>query len=586
MKAKIAFLLLGGILFLASFSSAQTIDTVWTQNYWNGYFDSVNCVQETIDRGFILTGTFRDTLMTYDDVFLLKTDSLGNVEWQQQYGTEMSDCGYHVFQSYDGGYVISANTYGLGYSGGGIIWIIKTDQMGDTLWTFPFSPDDRFGYPLYAIETIDSGIAVTGLLNVYGDSHDMFILKLDRYGNYISHNHYGGYNYQWGEFICQLPDNGFIITGWDDNYYTTGYDFSAIRTDNSLAVIWASEYAITDFTEEMYGSCMVEDGVIMVGQARGVGHAMKIDFNGNTVWSNEISLEPYYERFTTVCPTSDGGLMVGGWIGVSGHRRDFCFLKLNADGEYIDHFTVGGSQDDHGAYIAQTYDGAYVMTGTSRSFVNGSSSYLVKASETFNSPIGANVEVPLDSGVTVTFESITGHGVTGVDVTTEGPIPPGSFLTTPADPFTYYNIATTATITGTIEICIEYDPLLLESIEEHIKLIHYHGEEWTDITTSLDTENNIVCGETDSLSPFILGQVVQGNCCVNIAGNTDNDLDDIVDVSDLLFLVDYQFVPGSPAPMCPEEADVDGDGVSDISDLLFLVDYQFVPGSPAPVTCP
>lgn len=75
-----------------------------------------------------------------------------------------------------------------------------------------------------------------------------------------------------------------------------------------------------------------------------------------------------------------------------------------------------------------------------------------------------------------------------------------------------------------------------------------------------------------------------GRCCIGNTGDTNGDGSD--DVSDLLFLVDYQFVPGAPAPPCPEEADVDGSGAIDVSDLLYLVDYQFVPGSPAPVPCP
>lgn len=73
-------------------------------------------------------------------------------------------------------------------------------------------------------------------------------------------------------------------------------------------------------------------------------------------------------------------------------------------------------------------------------------------------------------------------------------------------------------------------------------------------------------------------------CCDGNTGDVDGNGSD--DISDLLFLVDYQFVPGAPAPPCIEEADVNCSGAVDISDLLYLVDYQFVPGSPAPCACP
>ncbi|MDH4035067.1 MAG: hypothetical protein OEV80_14855, partial [candidate division Zixibacteria bacterium] len=67
----------------------------------------------------------------------------------------------------------------------------------------------------------------------------------------------------------------------------------------------------------------------------------------------------------------------------------------------------------------------------------------------------------------------------------------------------------------------------------------------------------------------------------------DFDPDDIIDISDLVYLVDYMFT-GGPAPPCPNEADIDGSGGDppiDISDLVYLVDYMFT-GGPEPPACP
>lgn len=77
-------------------------------------------------------------------------------------------------------------------------------------------------------------------------------------------------------------------------------------------------------------------------------------------------------------------------------------------------------------------------------------------------------------------------------------------------------------------------------------------------------------------------------CCYQMRGNVNYDYADIIDISDLLYLVDYMFLqPPGPVPPCPEEADVNGSIVLDISDLLYLVDYMFLqPPGPAPVSCP
>lgn len=96
-------------------------------------------------------------------------------------------------------------------------------------------------------------------------------------------------------------------------------------------------------------------------------------------------------------------------------------------------------------------------------------------------------------------------------------------------------------------------------------------------------------GSQINFEPKVRSGIVtySSNCCAGIRGNVDGDIDDVCDVSDLLYLVDYMFLqPPGPAPPCPDEADVDGvDGI-DVSDLLYLVDYMFlVPPGPAPVSC-
>jgi hypothetical protein len=84
-------------------------------------------------------------------------------------------------------------------------------------------------------------------------------------------------------------------------------------------------------------------------------------------------------------------------------------------------------------------------------------------------------------------------------------------------------------------------------------------------------------------------------CCV-VRGNVDHDAGGNVDISDLVFLVDYMFTEGPP-PLCPEGANVDGsccgdDGLPgtaddiDISDLVYLVDYMFTGGPPPPDCAP
>ena len=75
-----------------------------------------------------------------------------------------------------------------------------------------------------------------------------------------------------------------------------------------------------------------------------------------------------------------------------------------------------------------------------------------------------------------------------------------------------------------------------------------------------------------------------GGCMGDIRGNVNYGGDDAIDISDLIFLVDYMF-SGGLEPQCFEEADMNGSGGIDISDLIHLVDYMFSGGA-LPEPCP
>jgi hypothetical protein len=77
--------------------------------------------------------------------------------------------------------------------------------------------------------------------------------------------------------------------------------------------------------------------------------------------------------------------------------------------------------------------------------------------------------------------------------------------------------------------------------------------------------------------------LLDNGCCVGIRGNINGDAGQAIDISDLVYLVDYMFTNG-PEPPCMDEANVNGFGDIDISDLVYLVDYMFLDG-PAPAAC-
>lgn len=145
--------------------------------------------------------------------------------------------------------------------------------------------------------------------------------------------------------------------------------------------------------------------------------------------------------------------------------------------------------------------------------------FLTQATKTTT---GTNVEVqPVDastgsSPVTLTFAEITQDGTTGLTTSSSGPPLPSGFSL--GDPATYYSLTTTAQFDGSIEVCIDYSGISFGD-ESSLKLLHFENGVWEDRTSSLDTQNNIICAAVTSLSPFAIVELEEIQILLDIKPN-------------------------------------------------------------------
>jgi hypothetical protein len=117
---------------------------------------------------------------------------------------------------------------------------------------------------------------------------------------------------------------------------------------------------------------------------------------------------------------------------------------------------------------------------------------------------GTNVTANPISAVAMMFTEVTSAGDVTVTAASVPPPPADYRILTGSS----YDITTTAVYNGQILVCLNYSDAALANLsnESGIGLFHHNGTNWDNITNSVDTTNNVVCGLTNSLSPFTLGE--------------------------------------------------------------------------------
>ena len=183
--------LLTSLVFLfISVAFGQAPDTLWTKTFGGSSGDGGYKVQQTTDGGYILLGGTSSFGAGNSDIWLIKTNSYGDTIWTRTFGGSDNDVGWSVIQTDDEGYIIigTKNPYGINAD----VWLIKTDSFGNTLWTKTYGGNDEdSGNSIQ--QTSDGGYIITGMTASYGAGNgDVWLLKTDSLGDTLWTHTYGG----------------------------------------------------------------------------------------------------------------------------------------------------------------------------------------------------------------------------------------------------------------------------------------------------------------------------------------------------------------------------------------------------------
>jgi hypothetical protein len=454
------------------------IDEEWQRIY--GTADSSErawSIQQTSDGGFIVAGQKQESLFVADDDFwVLKLDAYGNVgssfpgTWQKSYGGAASEIAYSIQQTSDGGYIVAGRTEDGGGPGFPDFWVLKLDAGGniacgesdctdgndndldgltDEEWQKTYGgtsgeiaysiqqtcddinctngiDDDGDGY------TDERGYVVAGQTQSFGasspNSPDIWVLKVDTFGNILWQKTYGGSMGDGAYSIQQTPDGNYIVAGRTSSFGAGSFDFWVLKLD-----AW---------------------GNIACGESDcGDGNDNDLDGLTDEGWQKTYG-GSYWEQTASIRETSDGGFVVAGSTEYAPTSYDdFWILKLDTYGN-IDSscpFTIGNTDisGDGGATVVVTSPTVTVTDTTDTSAltpVSGVESEAAVNEQCSGAACTVVSDIVPDAPTLCAGDSVT------LDANPSGGTPPYTYLWSTGEVTRMINVAPVAPTTYTVAV--------------------------------------------------------------------------------------------------------------------------------------
>jgi hypothetical protein len=352
---------------------------IWDQRFGGTSDDLLFRFHETSDKGFILGGMSKspvsgdktqanwDTTNSQYDYWIVKTDLLGNKQWDKRFGGITYDYLYSVEQTSDAGYILGGGSLS-GVSGDKTqpswgmddYWIVKIDSVGNKLWDKRFGGSNSDG--LFALQiSPDKGYILGGMSSsdvggdksepVWGNSIDFWIVKTDSSGNKQWDKRFGGTHNDHLKSLELTADGGYILGGWS---------FSGMNGDKTQPN-WDTTSGTSDYW------------------------VVKIDSLGNKLWDKRFG-GTLADELYSLRKTADGGYILGGTSAsqISGDKTeanrdstlyptaDYWVVKIDSLGnkQWDKRFGGTGAEFELGEIIL-TNDNGYLFSGRSMSQLSG-----------------------------------------------------------------------------------------------------------------------------------------------------------------------------------------------------------------------
>ena len=305
---------------LVKFINGPPVDQGFMRTFGTDFYDYGYGIDETFDGGVIICGSKEYRSDRTKDAVIIKTDEDGFGEWEKHFGGAGNEEFYSVKQCMNGGFIAAG--YSSSYGGGNDVYVVKVDHYGNFEWDQIYG-GSNIDKAYEIIETMNGNFVLVGFTNSPGISngnHDFWLQKIDNQGNTIWRKGIGVLNHEMGYDVVELDDGSLLVVGSKDYYDEAGKDIYLIKTDSLGNMIWEKTFGSSGAYDEIGYSIhpAYPSGYLICAatNSRGNGwfdpQVIKIDYDGNMQWSAIYNGSSHGHTRWSSTPTFDGGAIIIG----------------------------------------------------------------------------------------------------------------------------------------------------------------------------------------------------------------------------------------------------------------------------------
>ena len=350
------------------FSAAQDSCNVYT--YGGSNNDYARQIISTSDSGYIVVGTTSSFGVALTDIYIIKIDSNGVKQWSHFYGSDHIDWGYSIRETFDHGYIITGYT-NQNQSAGYDIYLLKLNGIGEVQWAKTIGgPDWDFGYGIEL--TPDSGFIICGKSYSFSNGgSDAFLVKTNAAGDVVWQKNYGDQGDESVNAIIRDRDNNYGLVGVTTSFGNGFEDEWLLKINGNGDTLWTKTFGgfltdigyaidttgdggfVTNATSNSFTTDSTSDMMLI-----------KTSTDGTAMWTQMHGAPSNDEEGYVVDVFPNGNIFDGGVTWAYGLGQDaFYALRSDQDGNYITGAAFGGSDHEEGYSIAVGKDNKVVLAG-------------------------------------------------------------------------------------------------------------------------------------------------------------------------------------------------------------------------------